>query len=39
MDVPFQWLKKDNKKESVVTYVGDKFQQLAQITEKTVCVN
>lgn len=30
---------KGNEKESIVTYVGDKFQQLAPITEKMVCNN
>lgn len=28
-----------NKNESTVTYVGDKFQRLVQITEKTIYIN
>lgn len=30
---------KGNEKESIVTYVGDKFQQLAQITKRMICIN
>lgn len=30
---------KGNEKESIVTYVGDKFQQLAKITKKMACIN